>query len=572
MTTLTSRSIDFGTLFSLTVLSLILVLSMGSAPSQIVIDEGGTASQKIEDAKKAIQAENWDEAYRLALAARNLEPKTIEPLRLLLRSSVARKSPQALDVATSLFLHPESRLDEKVQILGFVQLAGDKNRFTHLYDQLGAEDRKNPDVLYLKANHLISIGADQPARIVLEEYLKMGGDQPKFQILLAGILIKSDKAEDRTRGQQIIADVMGKGGQDSHNAFLLLGAAPVGSILPELFPEDLSGFVPGPPESHPEEDLVAARIKLARFGDESAEREGLFAKVLATHAGESLELLCSWLTGMERPDLILKLVDEEKGQESPAFYDIRLGALIAARGPEAGESWLDNPHPDSEEMDVWRARALIASLKKDKEGALAAWEKAFALAKEGQENPNGLVRLYRTAVEIGELEAAALAALQATESPSVAFPSFPELQPVIAYLSKSDRLEESLMITRMALTREPGNLILQNNLIYTATVLNVTDPVMVESARDLVQAQPRVLAFRNTLAFALLRVGEHAEALEVLEQAQVEWDKVPPTALAVFAIALEKNDKKDRAAEIWKLVDRAKLGASEQKAFDEIRG
>lgn len=522
-------------------------------------------------ARKAVEEKDWEAANGLARTALKLDPDSIEALRMVYQTSLSVNPELALETAQMLFQHPEASFEEKASILGYLQLRGEGARFVQLYDQLTGEQRKNPDMIFLKTRYLATQGAVREARSVLEEYFATGGEEARFRLLFSSLLIVSEDPKDQQRGQEVIAELMGVERMTSRVAFNLLGDAPPGTILPNLFPADIDAFVNALPEVRAQEKLIASTIKLAGAKDDATGQSEIFADALRTHQEGSLEMLCAWLSRFQRFDLILEAVDEKRGRESLALYDHRLRALTVVKGPEAAEEWLQNPHEKSSGMAVWMMRAKLAAAKKDGAGALEAWEKAFGLADK-EKKAETFVALYRNGLEIGQLDAAVKAVLEAAKNPSGAFPASSQLQPAFEHLYEDNRLEDLLLLTWTALSREKNNLHLVNNFIYISMVLNREGNDYVAQAGKVVEALPDVAGLRSTLAFAFLRAGQFAEALKVLEDVKVEWSKEPPSSRAIRAVALEKNGRKEEAVTEWKALEECYLATAEKKAFDRLLG
>lgn len=543
------------------------ILLFGTANSAVIQESVETAKM----AKKAVEEQNWEQAHDLAQSAVKLDPNSIEGLRLLFQAASRVNRSEALATASRLFEHPEVSWDEKVKILTFVQLTGDHNRFAQLYDKLSEEQRKQPDAVFLKSRFLAQRGVVGGARSVLEEYFKTGGNEARFKILLGEILVLSSDKEDQRRGQQIFSELMAGNDLNSRIAYNLLWDANPTSLIPELFPADIDSFVNALPEVRPQERLIASELKLARAKGDSAKEKEIYEDAVKAHAEKNLELLCSWLTRMQRFDLILQVVDEAKGRESGSLFDHRLRALTAVQGPEAAEKWLSNPHPNSGEQAVWVARAKLASMRKDEAGTAKAWDKALEVAMKDPKG-NALLSLYRNGLEIGLVDAATRAILEGAKNPSSAFPSFSQLQPALDYLYHKGQLDDFLTLTWAALSRESNNLLLVNNFLYMSMVLDKGGNDYVAQSRKIVEARPEVPGLRSTLALALLRSGQHAEALKVLEEANADWSKETVAARAVRAVAMEKNGKKEEAASEWKALEGSFLTAAERKTFDALAG
>lgn len=543
-----------------------LLLTFGLAHAALVQESVETLNL----ARKAIEEQDWPKANGYALTALQLDANSIEALRLVYQTSTRVDPDRALATAEALFQHPESSVEEKVKILTYLQLRGDAGRFTKLYDKLNDEQRKLPDVIFLKCRFLATRGGLELARPVLEDYFKTGANEPRFRLLYSSMLIQSDQEADRRRGQQWIVELVKAKGAEGRLAFNLLMDAPVGTLQPEVFPADLDAIAKEWTEPRPQEQLIASSIKIAQAKGDAARQDEVLSQAITAHAAKNLELLCTWLAGWQRFDRILEIVDEAKGRTSVALYDHRLRALAAVNGPEAAEAWLKTPHPQSLEISVWISRAKLASQRKDPAATLECWEKAFALAAK-EPTPDAMLGLYRTGLELDLQEAAVRAVLEAGKKPSPSFPAAAQLQPAFTYLYDRDRLDDLLALIWAALSHESSNLQLVNNFLYFSMILNRDGNDYVAQAAKVVNAVPGEPGFRATLALAHLRMGQNAEALSVLRQGNIDWCKEAPAARAVHALALEKNGMTEEAKAAWTAIADLHLATAERKTIESLR-
>ncbi len=527
------------------------------------------SNEKLAEAQAAFENEDFEAAYDGALAALKIWPDSLEALRVVFRSAGKMNSPRALPAATSLFLHPDCPFEEKVQLLAFIQLAGDSLRFMQLYNLLDEEQRKNPDVLFLKTRFLASRGGAGDARKIIEDYFEEGGDEDRFKALLANMLIMSQDEADRKRGQETIVELMEGQDERAKAVFRFMARVPAGTIFPELFPDDISGWVEGLPEPQPIDKLTALKIELAANKDDEAAQNAILAKAIEQFADSDAELLAAWMTQLGRFDQVLAFVDETRGRESLTLYDHRLRALLAVEGPEAAEAWLETPHEESSEILTVLTRAKLAKAKGDDEAAMTNWETAYGLA-ESSGDSNQFLAAYQAAIEIGQPEPAVRALLEAAKNPTPAFPPSIRLQRIFGYLHSQNRLEDLLALTQLSLQRERNNLLLLNNFIYISLILDKTEENYVEQARKLVEAQPGILGLRSTLAFALARQGEFGEAADVLTAADADWSSASSADWAIKAIVMEKLGRTKEAEDAQANVKDEQITAPEKEAFAKL--
>ncbi len=529
------------------------------------------AEEHVENARKAMEKEEWKEANRLSLAALKLDKDSIDALRLVYLSSARLKSPKTLSAAHSLFLHPDCPFEERVRLLALFQLAGDNLRFTECYNALGEEEKKDPDVLFLKTRFLATRGAGTMARQLIEEFYEEGGEDRRFDALLANMLVVSRDEEDRKRGQEIIVKLLEEKDPQARSALLSLWNVPPGTLQADLFPADIIDQAASLPEAGPREYLIGAKVEIVRNAEQREEQQKILEAAIGKYGGSDPLLMSGWLVQFGRFDLILEMIDETRGRESLELYDARLVALAAAKGPEAAEAWLEEPHEDSSEIMTWLSRAKLAKAKSDDLSAVAHWYRAYNLAEE-EENGDSLVAAYRTALQLGNAGEAVKALLKASEKPGPAFPRSLELQPVVGYLYEEDRLDDLLQLTRVLLQREPSNLFLNNNFLYLSLLLGEPNEKLLELAKKLVEERPNVLGLRTTLAFGLLQKGEFEEAEKALQGEDLDWEvEAGPADWAIRELTLLKTGKAEEAEEIAGKYESENITSAERDAFAKLR-
>jgi len=574
MTPLTESIWAAARLRLLLVLSLVVLVLAGGAAgyryrSQI---KGAIWSWRADSQRKEVETliekGAWERAQQLALVAYRLDPDSLEGRRLLFRTSAKTQSPNAAAAAAALYLHEDCDFRQRVELLSFFDLTRNGRHFMALYNRLGEEKRKDPDVQFLKIRFLTTRGGRIEARRMLEEYFAQGGDEPRFRGLHARLLLQSGDESERAKGQEVVAELLEEQDEVAQQAFGLLWNVPPGALRPELYPEDLHSWIAGLPDPGAREQLVGAQIELARAGESKDAQQKILRDAVAELGESAPELLCTWLSRFRRYDLVLDLLDEERGRSSRPLYDHRLRALVAVEGLEAAEAWLETPHPDSSPLRIWVNRAKLAHLRGDRQAAQQCWQEAFGVAE--LEDSRDYLAIYRAALELRQMEVAARALLTAAPLAHASFPSSSEVQPMIHYLYSRDRLEDLFIVSERILQREPQNVVLRNNAIYLSFVLGRPQAGAEETARELVEKFPKILGLRTTLALALLEADAAAEAREVLESPDADWDKASAADLAIRALVLLESGQPEEAEAVRRKIDRGSLTDTERRAFAAV--
>jgi len=273
-----------------------------------------------------------------------------------------------------LSFRADLEFEEKVELLEYFERNGGDNRFSELYDGLTEPERRNPDVIYLRARYLASQNRENAARRLVENHLKAAGGDERFERLLARLLMRSNLSKEREEGQELVAAMMTGADEESQKAFGLLWDVPPAAIQPELFPADLEGWVERLPNPGVKEELIVAQVALARTRGYEARQDEIVSGVAQRLGRDDPDLVCQWLSRFSRFDLILELVDEELGRQSLSLYNHRLRAITAVDGLEAAQQWLSDPHPDTPELTLWLNRARAAHHRNDEERERECWK------------------------------------------------------------------------------------------------------------------------------------------------------------------------------------------------------
>jgi len=112
-------------------------------------------------------------------------------------------------------------------------------------------------------------------------------------------------------------------------------------IQPTLLPPKTADWLEGLPDAGVEDRLLAARLRLAALPVN--ERESLLSATVQRFQAGHLEPLAAWLFGLNRPDTVLSLIDEARGQSSASLFALRLRAIKVSQGPAAALVWLEAP-------------------------------------------------------------------------------------------------------------------------------------------------------------------------------------------------------------------------------------
>jgi len=138
---------------------------------------------------------------------------------------------------------------------------------------------------------------------------------------------------------------------------------------------------------------------------------------------------------------------------------------------------------------------------------------------------------------------------QMTDNPSTARQAFAALVPIV---QKRQDAEELYQLYDRMLKRLPADTVVQNDHRYFAALTGRRADV--SGGRELVTLEPRMLAYRITLALAHLKNGQHEAAMKVFDGITLDPAQIQPYQRAVLAAVLGANGRDTEARQLAKSV------------------
>tara|TARA_B100000965_G_C19598490_1_gene761362 strand:- start:2927 stop:4582 length:1656 start_codon:yes stop_codon:yes gene_type:complete len=106
-----------------------------------------------------------------------------------------------------------------------------------------------------------------------------------------------------------------------------------------------------------------------------------------------------------------------------------------------------------------------------------------------------------------------------------------------------------------------------SDLLYTDFLLQKEEASALKQARELVDKDPSMLAYRVTLALGLLRANDASEALKLLQVPGIQWEQVRPNWRAVYVAVLKANGDNALAQELEFTIPMQELLLEERALF-----
>jgi hypothetical protein len=144
------------------------------------------------------------------------------------------------------------------------------------------------------------------------------------------------------------------------------------------------------------------------------------------------------------------------------------------------------------------------------------------------------------------------------------------VQALAESLQESGQTRSLLTLFAKAVSVDPKNLALKNNLASVALLLNATEHKPHDLAREVYEQGKTNAFYATTYAFSLCLQQKPAEALKVLEQLKPEALEQPQLA-GYYALALQGTGNAAKAATYFQLSAKAKLLPEEAALFKKAQ-
>lgn len=247
------------------------------------------------------------------------------------------------------------------------------------------------------------------------------------------------------------------------------------------------------------------------------------------------------------------------------LFLILMDAMALSEEWEAIRALLDRPRIPIEDYlrESFRMRTFVET--GDRRRARLAWDRALLAA--ARESPK-LYYLAQTArqLDLPELEIAALQ--RVIESPAMRKAAFNDLIAVLQRQGKTGELHETLRAYRRHF---PDDTDAGNDARYVSFLLGQTTSEGLAEARDLLEAQPNILAYRMTLVLGLLNEDRSAEALDLLVELPVNWFEVRDRWRLLAAFALHREGFQADALKLAEPISASDLLPEERQILEAIK-
>jgi tetratricopeptide (TPR) repeat protein len=385
-------------------------------------------------------------------------------------------------------------------------------------------------------------------------YLETNPEAAEIRFLLVRHLLRTQKTDDEKEAKGLLWKSLRDGGRDAPAAIQLLATAQDLSA-PEL--RELINAL----EKLPANDatrLLKTDLE-TRLLPEAKDQLISKAVAEAKSSPEKFLNVCRWLSQKREFGRVEKILPLNKALESKDLFTVYVDALAALGRWNDLESVFNQKSLPLEPVlaELYRAR-IDGELKKDARAKLH-WEQALSLA--GQ-NSEALANIGGYAERIGAWNPATKAYEALVKDPAQTRAAYQGLVRIAEKTGDTMQLRNLMKSLLLLYPKDPAP---QNDLAYLNLLLKSDIDTARHIAENLVKEHPQTLAYRTTLALALMRNNKAAEAKKSYDGISFNWAEALPGWQAVYTSVLGASGDAEQARKLARSIDRSRLKPEERE-------
>ena len=479
-----------------------------------------------------------EEAYSHASSAIQIRPRLPETRRAYAAVLVAAGRPEAIGVFQGLIedgsATPQDRLDLAEASLRFGDIPLAEREAFRLMQQ----GERTTDALFVLARVRLAQQRGADAMQALQECVEAGGG-PEPAILLARLRFAANTPGLADSAIALLRPIAAQ--KDAAGLAALM--ALLGS--PALQTDEAGAWIEAV-RAHPlagdEQKLAAANAQIER---EPSSRADVLRRTVDEYRGASPDrrlLLARWLNQRREYAATLDIVPVEEASGRSDLFLVRLDAM-AGKGDWKGiADLLRAPNLPLQSPVALLYRGRAARELGESESSASFYRRAII---EAAPTPDLMWYVINYLQRVGENQVLEQELLRLTNNPATARQAFQALVPLVQ--SRQDAEELYQLYDRM-LKALPAERVVQNDHRYFAALTGRRADT--GGARELVAAEPQMLAYRITLAFSLLKNGQPEAALRVFDGVTLDPAQIQPYQRAVLAAVLGANGRENEARQL----------------------
>ncbi len=500
------------------------------------------ALQFAERAEELVAQGQLQEAFNNASSARQMRPDLAEVKRSYARVLVAANDSAALpaleELVASGLADPGDRLQLAEAALRSGNLPLAEREAFHLMQQ----GESTPQALYVLARVRFAQQRIPDGIQALEESIEAGsGAEPA--ILLARLQVAANSPESLKSALDLLRPIARQKDRSGLDALLVLMASPT------LMSEEGRGWIEAVrlhPLASEEEKLAAASAEIRLQPSSQSDVVRKTVETYRTGSAEQRATLARWLNQNGKYEDVLGVITAEEASARSDLFLIRLDAMAGKKDWQGIAELLRKDRLPLQSPIVFLYRGRAARELGNPEESATFYRRAIVEAAPTQDMLwyviNYLQRIGEDRVLEQELE-------KLTLNPASARQAFAALVPIV---QKRQDAEELYLLYENMLKRLPADPVMQNDHRYFAALTGRRADA--DGAQDLVAKEPRMLAYRITLALAHLKNGQREAALKVFDGITLDPAQIQPYQRAVLAAVLGANGREAEARQLARSV------------------
>ena len=509
----------------------------------------------------ALQAEGeLQEAYNNAASAVQLRPGLPEARRVYASVLVQGGSNEGIAVWQRLIddglATEEDRLQLAEAALRFEDAALAEREALHVLQQGSAT---GPALFALARVRLAQQRLPDALQALRESIESGGGAGPA--LLLARLEMAANTPDSINTAIELLRPVARQPDRSGLEALMILVASP------GLKTSDGPGWVAAlraHPEAKEEEKLAAASAEILL---EPTNYAAIVGRAVDEYRGGTVDQraqLARWLNQNREYDGVLEVIGAEEAATRSDLFLIRLDAL-AGRGDWSAIAELlkgENLPLHASVVLLYRGRA--ARETGETESAASFYRRAVI---EAARTPDVMWYVINYLQRVGEDRVLEQELMRLTDNPATARQALQALVPIV---QKRQDAEELFGLYERMIRLMPAEAAVQNDHRYFAALTGRRADV--SGGRELVEQQPRMLAYRITLALTHLKNAQPEAAMKVFDGITLDPAQIQPYQRAVLAAVLGANGRADEARQLARSVPGDAVTVQEFELIKPWRG
>ncbi|MDX1953436.1 MAG: hypothetical protein SFY81_14755 [Verrucomicrobiota bacterium] len=508
-------------------------------------------------AEKAIRQQRWNEAFRTTQAAYQLNPNDEKILRAAARLYSVAENEHALTFWNNLIEIEKASEEDRRELVRIALRLGKADMAYTNINQLIAINPTNALNLQLATEVTLVSRNFEQATAFAEKWVELSPANRDAKLLLGQALHSLNDPAANERALEILKEVATGTDQASLDALLLLSEFPVGNHGLAMVAQAL--------RSHPKGSLHqltrAAELEMKLHPERREELFNELSQVSLSDPENRLNL-ARWYNRHRAFNHTLEVLPATFATNQTILL-AHLDALAGMREWSAVSAILKTNRmiqPYLRELYLARVNKELGS----SQIAESHWRKVMI---EATGKPDALAYVAEYAEQLGEWEQARWAYQRLTTEPKFSERAYAGLIRLAEQQGSTRTLRE---LMKEIVSRSPQNEPARNDLAYLNLLLNEQVEASEAIAAALYREHPNRLAYRTTLALALLRQGRAGQARELYAGVEVNWLNVLPGWLAVRAAVLNASGEKDLARTLVRPLRNSRLKPEEQELIKPL--